>query len=188
MSHLAATVTAAPRRRANPAVSPPERRRLRLVTPALPRRRLSISVLCLIIIGLGLLGTLLLGIVVSHGTFTVEKLDKESQLLAERKGYLIEDISYRSSPQNVAAAAEELGMKVDNNPIYIDLNSGKTIEPEDSTPVSDAPGEDVTGPGIDTRDELRPNLRSNQKLPPVNQEPEDGQDKGIAPPAQMDPR
>lgn len=168
MSPLAQAVHTAPaRKRAATPLRDEDVARLRLVVPQVARRRVSFSAVCVLLVAAGIFGVLLLNIAISHSTYRVEQLTAEQSRLHEERDRLTEDISYRESPQNIAAAAEELGLERDLTPEYIRLSDGEVISP------GSVPGNrlrnpsTVPGPRADARQDVRPNLRSEETLPAV---------------------
>lgn len=144
-----------------------ESRRLRLLVPDIARRSVPFSVVCIGMLVLGLVGVLLLNILISHSSYRAEELTATQQELHAERERLEEDISYKESPQNIAAAAEAQGMERDNSPQYIRLSDGKIVD------IGEVPGRtkvdngSVPGPRADTREAVRPNLRSSEVLPAV---------------------
>lgn len=184
MSPLAQAVHTAPaRRRAATPLRDEEISRLRLVVPQVARRRMPFSVICVGIIVLGILGVLLLNITISHSTYRVEQLTAEQARLHEERDRLTEDISYRESPQNIAAAAEELGMTRDLTPEYIRLADGEVLSPGSVPGNTLRNPSTVPGPRADARGDVRPNLRSDETLPAVG-----GGSSEISAPSQRSPR
>lgn len=169
MSQAVPARTTSARRSFLPSADPSGRRpSLRLVAGTSSPRRISTSVVCIAIVLLGLVGVLLLNIVISHTTFRIEELSATQESLHEKRDSLKEDISYRESPQNIAAAAEEQGMVRDPNPTFI--TSDGTVIPTGEVP-STASSEDpvtVPGPRADAREDVVPNLRSDEKIPAVS--------------------
>lgn len=158
--------------------------KLRLLKFELPKSRLPFSLMCVAILVATLVAVLLLNIYVSHTSYKVDQLTSEKEALAEQKDRLVEDNSYRESPQNIALAAEDLGLVRDSSPEFLDAKTGKIID----APGIDVSGEKeptvVPGPRADTREDLRPNLRSDEKLPVVGGSPS----KDIAAPSQEAPK
>ncbi|RBP64040.1 hypothetical protein DFO66_108136 [Brevibacterium sanguinis] len=161
-----------------------QRPRLKLMTFELPRARVPFSMLCVGILVAGLVAVLLLNIFISHTSYEIDRLTSQKDALVEQKDRLVEDNSYRESPQNIAIAAEELGLVRDSSPEFLDARTGKVID----APPIDVSGEKkptvVPGPRADTREDLRPNLRSDERLPVVGGTPS----KDISAPAQKTPR
>lgn len=160
------------------------RPKLALLKFELPKSRLPFSLMCVGILVATLVAVLLLNIFVSHTSYKVDQLTSQKEALAEKKDRLIEDNSYRESPQNIALAAEELGLVRDSSPEFLDAKTGEIID----APGIDVSGEKeptvVPGPRADTREDLRPNLRSDEKLPVVGGSPS----KDIAAPSQETPK
>lgn len=166
----AAVTSPARTRRPAPATLPQRTvRRLRLVLPEPARPSFPTAVWVVLIILTGVVAILLANIAVSHTTFRVQSLTEEQSALHDDRDRLVEDISYRESPQNIAAHAEEQGMKRDIDPAYIDLSTGKVLTPEEiggADPAVESP-ERIPGPRADARNDFRPNLRSDERLPVV---------------------
>ncbi|WP_181273332.1 hypothetical protein [Brevibacterium oceani] len=158
--------------------------KLRLLKFELPQSRLPFSLMCVAILVATLVAVLLLNIFVSHTSYKVDQLTSEKEALAEQKDRLVEDNSYRESPQNISLAAEHLGLVRDSSPEFLDAKTGKIID----APGIDVSGEKeptvVPGPRADTREDLRPNLRSDEKLPVVGGSPSED----VAAPSQETPK
>lgn len=158
--------------------------RLRLLKFELPQSKLPFALLCVGILVATLVAVLLLNIFVSNTSYQIEQLNTEKEKLAEEKDRLVEDNSYRESPQNIAQAAEDLGLVRDTSPEFLDAKSGRVV----GAPAIDESGEKnptvVPGPRADTREDLRPNLRSDEKLPVVGGSPS----TDFAAPAQKPPQ
>ncbi|GAA4285268.1 hypothetical protein GCM10022261_27990 [Brevibacterium daeguense] len=183
MSPVAQAVETAPVRKHSTApLRGSEAARLRLVVPEIARRRLPFSAVCILALVIGILGVLLLNIFISHSTYRVEQLTIEQDRLHSERDQLTEDISYRESPQNIAAAAEELGLERDLTPEYIRLSDGKIISPGEVPGNTHRNPETVPGPRADARQDVRPNLRSDEKLPAVG-----GGSEEIPAPSQRSP-
>lgn len=161
----------------------PARPRLKLLSFELPKAKMPFSMLCIGILLAGLVAVLLLSIYVSNTSYQIDQLSTERDQLAEQKDALAEDNSYRASPQNIAIAAEKMGLVRDTSPEFLDPKTGKVIDAPPIKESGDKKAAVVPGPRADTRDDLRPNLRSDEKLPVVGGSPS----KDIAPPAQKQP-
>ncbi|GAA4508155.1 hypothetical protein [Brevibacterium yomogidense] len=165
-----AVATPASPRRASPAALPQRSaRRLRLVLPEPARPTLPTAVWVVLIILGGVVLILVANILVSHSTFRVQELTEQQAALQDERDRLVEDIAYRESPQNIASYAEENDMTRDTSPAYIDLTTGEITRPEGDTQADPAPESPVRipGPRADARDDVRPNLRSSERLPVV---------------------
>lgn len=140
----------------------PTQRSLKLITSPAPRRRW-FPVLCLGILLLGLVLVLLANIFVSNTTYKINSLTQQRDELHSERDRLSEDIAYRQSPQNMEKAARSIGMKPADK-VYFVTKDGKVVqgEREAGKRVGTVPG-----PRADTRDDVRPNLRSDEKLPAI---------------------
>jgi Na+-transporting NADH:ubiquinone oxidoreductase subunit NqrC len=118
----------------------------------------STAVQVLLIVLVGVVVGLVANILVSHTTFKVQELTDQQTALQDQRDRLSEDIAYRESPQNIASFAEENGMKRDTSPQFVDLS---TADPAEESPVR------IPGPRADAREDVRPNLRSPERLPVV---------------------
>lgn len=151
------------RRRAAPA---PEPTRLRLVLPPIARRRVPTPFLAILLLVGGLIAILIANIYISHTTFKVEQLSHANQQLTDERDRLSEDIAYRSSPQNIERAARSQGLVHARRVDYLFLSSGKILK-DPGGGSGDSQEVTIPGPRADTREDVSPNLRSNQKIPAV---------------------
>lgn len=159
-------------------------RRLALVLPAVRGPRIPVAVWAVLIVLTGVVLILVGNIVVSHTTFRVQSLTEEQAALQDERDRLVEDISYRESPQNIAETAQERGLERDVAPSYIDERTGRITEVEPAPaadPQRELP-ERIPGPRADARDDARPNLRSDERLPVVG-----GSDREFVAPSQSEP-
>ncbi|MFB9778013.1 hypothetical protein [Brevibacterium otitidis] len=188
MSSAARAVTSSAASRASRSLSAPltrgEAARLKLIVPGLAARRTPLSLAFLGVLLLGVVAVLLLNIFISHSSFQVEKLTAEQRQLHSERDRLTEDISYRGSPQAITSAAEEMGMKQPAQVKYLRLSDGSIIESGEVPALREGSAEKVPGPRADTRDAVRPNLRSEEKLPAVG----DSGSEELSPPQLTVPR
>lgn len=79
--------------------------------------------------GLGalMLSQLLLSIALSDGAYTIDALQTERKEQARAVQQLTEDLGRLSSPQNLAANAEALGMVQNTNPVWLRMSDGAVI-------------------------------------------------------------
>ncbi|MCQ9367027.1 hypothetical protein NQ036_02040 [Brevibacterium sp. 91QC2O2] len=160
----------------------PHAPRLRLIVPQIARRRVPTPFIVVAILLLGLFGSLVANIYIAHTSFKAEELQKTNTRLVEDRNRLSEDISYRSSPQNIERAAKAQGLVRDVNPRYLYLSTGEVEQNPVVPPVADRTTK-VPGPRADTREDVRPNLRSNDRLPAVGTD-----DSDLPAPAIRNPR
>ncbi|GAA2106610.1 MULTISPECIES: hypothetical protein [Brevibacterium] len=174
-----------------PAHPAPERfvrrtaRRLSLVLPQVSRPRIPVVVWGALIVLVGVVLILVGNIIVSHTTFKVESLTQQQEALQEERDRLVEDISYRESPQNVAETAEERGLVRDQSPAFLDERTGEITHTEPgpaADPEREVP-ERIPGPRADAREDVKPNLRSDERLPVVG-----GGEREFVAPGQEEPQ
>ena len=176
MSH--AVKTAAPRSRPQKQTEQ-SKPKLRLVVPEIAEARSSFSLLCVATIVVGLALILVTNIFINHSTYRVQELSTERDKLTDDRDRLAEDLSYRMSPQNIEDSAKAQGLKP--------AASIKFIR-EDGTIVDAPQGEDkapdghVPGPRKDARDDIKPNLKSDERLPVVG-----GSSGALNPPKLQEP-
>ncbi|WP_210481674.1 hypothetical protein [Naasia sp. SYSU D00948] len=123
--------TAALRRPATPAGPSLEPApHIELVPPAAGRRaRPRVLYAGVVVGGLGalMLSQLLLSIALSDGAYTIDALQTERKEQARAVQQLTEDLGRLSSPQNLAANAEALGMVQNTNPVWLRMSDGAVI-------------------------------------------------------------
>lgn len=106
----------------------PERSRLRVVgTPAYARSRAGLVLGCLGLLAGGLIGLLLLNVNLERGAYQLRSEQAEAARLQEQRQALQEQIAALQAPQNLAAAAEELGMVRNPNAAFIRSPDGKVL-------------------------------------------------------------
>ncbi|NIZ92935.1 hypothetical protein F1544_18285, partial [Kineosporiaceae bacterium B12] len=97
--------------RARPEVTSPERPALRVVTPpAALRLRVPLPLACVLLLTLGLFGLLMTNIAIAGDAYQITDRQVESSALADQQQAADEALAALSAPQNLAAAAAELGM------------------------------------------------------------------------------
>jgi hypothetical protein len=92
-------------------------------------------------IGALMLGQLMLSIALSDGAYTIDSLQAEQKANARQVQTLTEDLGRLSSPQNLAANAEALGMVQNSNPVWLRMSDGAVI----GTPSPAVAGTGVLG-------------------------------------------
>lgn len=143
-------------------------RPLKLITSPVRQSR-SFPFVCMGILFIGVVAVLLANIYVSNTTYKINSLSERSEDLKSKRDRLSEDIAYRQSPQNVHKAAHEMGLAPADK-VYFVTTDGKVVEAKED------PGKKVgtvPGPRADTRDDTRPNLRSDERLPAVGESGKD---------------
>lgn len=89
------------------------------------RPKLVYAVVTLAGIGVILLAQLLMSIVVADGAYQIAGLQAEQRDLERLQEDLHEQLEVRNSVQNLTAHAEALGMVQSENPVFLDLESGR---------------------------------------------------------------
>ncbi len=121
--------TAAARVPARPLVRPanrerPAQPRLRVVAPVTHRPATGLALLCVALLGGGLLMLLLLNISIGKGAYELTELQSTQSRLSENRQALAEQIEAQSAPQRLAAAAKKLGMVPAPVPAFVTLPDG----------------------------------------------------------------
>ncbi|WP_228387099.1 hypothetical protein, partial [Ornithinicoccus halotolerans] len=121
-----ATTPAAPRRGAP--VTSPRRERLRLVD-ALPQRQSAtgFAVLCIALLGGALIAALLLNTWRAEASFVASDLRAEATELHDTRVTLEEAVARTTSPANLAAEAEELGLQPSPSTAVLRLSDGAVL-------------------------------------------------------------
>jgi hypothetical protein len=131
------TGTAAAARVRQPARPPVRALRPRLrVVPAPRRSATGLALVCVGLLGLGLLVLLLLNISIGKGAYELSDLQTQQRELADQRQALSEQVEAEGAPGRLAAKAKKLGMVPAKNPAFIDPEDGSVKgEPE----AADAP-------------------------------------------------
>jgi len=98
---------------------PSVRGRLRVV-PAPRSSPAALALLCVVLLGVGLLVLLLLTISIGKGAYELTALRQQQRELADRQQALTEEVDAEGAPQKLSAAARKLGMVPAPNPTFID--------------------------------------------------------------------
>lgn len=177
MSH--AVTTAAPQ-------SSPQKRaeqskpKLRLVVPEIAEARSSFPLMCIATIVVGLALILVTNIFINHSTYRVQELTVERDQLTDDRDRLSEDLSYRMSPQNIEDSAKAQGMKPAESVKFIREDGTIVDAPKGA---GKTPEGHVPGPRKDARDDIKPNLKSDERLPVVG-----GSSGALTPPKLQEPQ
>ena len=113
-----------------PRQSPPARPRLRLVPPPQPRRgapRAPFVLLVVTLLGSGLIVLLLLNTAVAQDSFRLTELRQQAAQLDDRQELLQRQIADLSAPQQLAEAAEALGMVPGDVPRFLRTPGGEVL-------------------------------------------------------------
>jgi hypothetical protein len=128
------SATARPARslRAPAPASAPSARKPRAPLAVAPARvpRASSGTFALVVGGvltLGLLGLLGLNTLLAQGSFAAHELAQQQAQLTVREQALQQEVAVLQSPQELARRALELGMVGSENPVFLDLRTGKIL-------------------------------------------------------------
>lgn len=128
MAISSAAARTAPVRAPRPGVRPAARPRLAVVARPAPRSSIMpFALLCTAIVVLTLASVLFLNIRMSDMSFQITRLQGQSQDLREAQQALQEREDQLSTPQELEARAQALGMAPTGAPIYIDLSTGTVL-------------------------------------------------------------
>jgi hypothetical protein len=75
--------------------------------------------------GVGLLILLGVNILLAQDAFTLSELKAEAKIVADQREAINRDIEAASSPEALAAKAQELGMRPSNSPVFLNLDAVK---------------------------------------------------------------
>lgn len=147
---------------------------LRIVSPLRAERasRGVFALVVLTVLTVGMLAVLLINTSLAQGAFTVSQLKSEQTQLRQQEQTLTEAVAALGAPESLEARARGLGMVPSENPVFLDLTTGKVL------------GEAKPAPG--TRSAM-PRL-----LTPADATVSEGVDSGLGglpmvPPAEVDP-
>lgn len=73
--------------------------------------------------GVGLLILLGVNILLAQDAFTLSELKTEAKIVADQREAINRDIEAASSPEALAAKAQELGMRPSNSPVFLNLDA-----------------------------------------------------------------
>jgi hypothetical protein len=121
----------------------PELPRLRLVTTSAHARARSRAVLGSIgLLIAGLIGLLLLNVSLERGAYQLRSYDQEVTQLQEQRQQLQEDLASLQAPQNLAGAAEDLGMVRNPNAAFVRSPDGQILGVPQQAATPSAPSVD----------------------------------------------
>lgn len=147
---------------------------LRMVSPLRAERasRGVFALVVLTVLAAGMLAVLLINTSLAQGAFTVSELKSEQGQLMQQEQSLTEAVAALAAPESLETRARELGMLPSENPVFLDVSTGKVLgKPKP------APGTRATMPRL---------------LTPADATAAEGTDTGLAdlpaaPPADADP-
>jgi cytoskeletal protein RodZ len=105
------------------------RSHLRIVSPLRPEKA-SRGVFALVVGGLllvGMVGILVINTSLAQGAFTVSELQAQRSDLAKQEQALSEAVAAAAAPENLEQQARGMGMVPTENPVFLDVESGKVL-------------------------------------------------------------
>ena len=96
--------------------------RVRTRAPRVP----FVTLVSLVLVG-GIVGLLLFNTSMQQASFTAAALETQADTLAGREQTLRMELDELRDPQRVATQAQAMGMVIPSNPVFLDLESGRTI-------------------------------------------------------------
>ncbi|MDQ0382340.1 hypothetical protein [Amycolatopsis thermophila] len=130
----------------------PQRRTTRLKL-RMPRSRATFVMLVMVLLGAGVVTTLLLSTQAIADSYRLEQLRENNATLAERVEQLQQDVSGAESPSSLAERAKALGMVPAGDPAHLVQNPDGSVtvvgQPKkaEGAPVQQAPAAPVVQPG-----------------------------------------
>lgn len=147
---------------------------LRIVSPLRAERasRGVFALVVLTVLTVGMLAVLLINTSLAQGAFTVSQLKAEQTQLRQQEQTLTEAVAALAAPESLETRARGLGMVPSENPVFLDLTTGKVLGK-----AKPAPGTRSTMPRL---------------LTPADVTVSEGVDNGLGglpmvPPAELDP-
>lgn len=86
-----------------------------------------------------IIANLLVSVAVASGAYEIASLQQSNKELTRTYQTMNQDLDRLSSPQNLAANAEALGMVINNTPVYLRISDGAVL----GTPVAASPNAGV---------------------------------------------
>jgi len=74
---------------------------------------------------IGLLSLLIINTALAQDAFRLQQLKQQATVLADQREAILRQVAEKSSPENLADSAANLGMIPSNNPRFLDLSVGQ---------------------------------------------------------------
>ena len=87
----------------------------------------ALAALCLLMLVGGLVSLLMVNISLGHGSYELNRLQREGDRLGEQRAALSDDLAQRAAPQELERAARRYGMTPADDVSFISLKNGKVI-------------------------------------------------------------
>ena len=114
-------------RRTRPANSKTHKRLRIVAAPKSQASRTPFVAVVIALLSVGLVGLIFMSTMLQAQAFTIAELNKEATSLETAQQSLTHDLERMQSPQGMAAAALNLGMVPNTNPVFLRLSDGKVI-------------------------------------------------------------
>jgi len=100
---------------------------LRMVSPLRPERasRGVFAVVITSVLSIGMLAILLINTSLAQGAFTISELKSEQTVLVQQEEALAQVVAAVAAPEALEQRARDLGMVPSENPVFLDLTTGK---------------------------------------------------------------
>jgi uncharacterized protein HemX len=85
----------------------------------------AVAVLCLLLLVAGLVSLLMVNISLGHGSYELNRLQREADRLGEQQQALSDNLAKRAAPQELERAARRYGMVPADEVSFISLRTGK---------------------------------------------------------------
>ena len=105
--------------------------------PAVHRLRLPLPVACVLLLTLGLFGLLMTNIAIAGDAYRITDLTVTSQQLSDQQQAAGEELARKSSPEDLAVSAQQLGMVPAQDPTHLTV-TGTIGEPSPAATSSQA--------------------------------------------------
>jgi len=102
---------------------------LRMVSPLRPERA-SRGVFAIIVTGvlaIGMIAILLINTSLAQGAFTISELKAEQTALLQQEQALAESVAAMAAPESLEQQARAMGMVPSENPVFLDVETGKVL-------------------------------------------------------------
>ena len=73
---------------------------------------------------LGLLALLVINTALAQDAFVLKDLKQQAQILTDQREAILREVAQKSSPDQLAQSAAELGMVASTNPRFLDMSAG----------------------------------------------------------------
>jgi hypothetical protein len=86
-----------------------------------------VAIVCLMLLVGGLMSLLMVNISLGHGSYELDRLQRDSVRLAEQRAALSDNLAQRAAPQELERAARRYGMVPAKEVTFISLKDGTVV-------------------------------------------------------------